>query len=269
MTKTQIFDDVVSIVKNDASFIKDEVGADAEIYRKQISDDMDDDAFLYMLESYLGTFHVLGHLSFRNMKRGRLPFRVKPYGDVLYVIETAENSPLNVGDKIIKVDGTPIKEYGEQHINYFCGEAEERRGSKWSSLLSYAKELTAVSADDSEKQISVTLDGQWAKEEKYFCKKLSDNIALMRLADFADDIAITKMYRDNDTLLRESEYLIIDVRCNGGGNDSAFYPLWEFCLPEGKSTASLSESEFDSQNEYNYTERNCDFRGIHETGIAY
>ena len=83
--------------------------------------------------------------------------------------------------------------------------------------------------------------------DKYFCKKLRENVAYMRLADFSDDIAIAKMYEENDTLLRECAYLAIDVRANGGGNDGAFMPLLEFCLPEGDNADTLKAGIYDSR----------------------
>lgn len=259
MTKTQIFNDIVSIVKHDAAFCKDECGANADIYRAQICDSMDDDSFLYTVQSYLASFHLTGHLSFQNTARGVLPFRVKRYQNELYVCKTALNSPLNIGDKIIQIDGLSVKEYGEQHVDMLCGESESRQGTCWFRLLTFAKRLTVVRNGETE-VIPVELNGEWADEDRYSCKHLSDRITYMRLKDFADDVAIVQMYQENDTLLRSSEYLIIDVRGNNGGNDSAYFPLLEFCLSAGKTAASLEKGPFDSGMEINYTERICDSR---------
>lgn len=259
MTKTQIFDDIISIIINDASFCKDVCAADAGAYRAFITDDMDDDAFLYTVQSYLAGFQVIGHLSFRNTERGRLPFTVKRYHDELYVVSTAKNSPLNIGDRIVAVDDIPVKEYGLRHENMLCGESEERQGFCWYTLLSYAKTVL-VNRNGCLSAIPIKLDGIWETDNPYYCKQLHDNIAYIRLADFADDTAIANLYKENDTLLRNCEYLIIDVRKNEGGNDSAYAPLFEFCMAEGETVASLPKGKYDSDIEINYSERNCNHR---------
>ena len=259
MTKTQIFDDIISIVKKDASFCKDEFGADTEMYRKMVSDDMEDEAFLYTVRSYLATFGVMGHLSFRDAERGFLSFTVKRYQNALYVVSVASNSPLRVGDKIIKIDGVSVKEYGQLHKDMLYGESEERQGDAWFSLLSFAKSIT-VDRNGMAITIPIVLDGEWEDEERYACKQLRDNIVYMRPKDFSDDVAINAMYQENDALLRSNEYLIIDVRGNEGGNDSAYVPLFQFCMAEGESITTLKKGPFDSGIEINYTERNCDDR---------
>ena len=259
MTKTEIFEDIVSIVKNDASFCKDELGADADEYRKIITDTMDDEDFLYAVQSYLASFHVLGHLSFRKSGRGVLPFTVKRYNDELYVVAVANNSPLDIGDRITAVDGINVNEYGKQHETMLYGESESRQGFCWFNLLSFAKSLTAVHRGKII-NIPVVLNADWPDEEKYSCRQLNEKTVYMRLADFADDTAISKMYKENDLLLRSCEYLIIDVRGNEGGNDSAYMPLFEFCLAENETISSLKKGIFDSGIEINYSIRNSDRR---------
>lgn len=261
MTKTEIFLNIVDIMKHDASCCKDEPGADAEIFRAKITDDMADEAFLYVMQSYLATFHVLGHVSFRQQERRGIRFEVKRYGDALYVVSTASDSQLSVGDKIIQIDGLSVREFGALHSEMLYGEPEERQGFCWFNLLSFAHEVTVVKADsDQVATYPIMRNGSWPQQERYWCKQLKENIAYMRLLDFADAEPIDKMYKENDALLRSSDYLIIDVRENGGGSDSTYFPLLEFCLPQGKTMADLPDGPFDCGIEINYTERNCDSR---------
>lgn len=259
MTKTEIFDDIVSVVKHDAAFCKDIPGADVEIYRSKINDDMPEDEFVFNVQSYLASFGVQGHLAFRS-KRGFISFQVKRWQDALYVVATAKNSPLCLGDKITHVDGLTVREYGERHTDMLYGECEARQGDAWLTLLSYAKTVT-VERNDEYFNTAITLDGDWSgAQARYTCKQLADNIAYMRLKDFNDDAAINELYRANDALLRSSEYLIIDVRGNEGGNDSAYMPLYEFCMPEGTVYEDLPAGPYEEGMEINYSARNCDQR---------
>lgn len=260
MIKTQIFEDVVSIMKTDASFCKDECGADPETYRSQIKDDMEEETFLYLMQSYISTFHVKAHLNFIRKNRGVLPFHVKRYQNALYVTDNAPNSILKVGDRIDNIDGYSIHEYAILHQDMLHGEPEHRQGFSWGKLLTFAKEILVTEQSGNTKVCQVQLTRDWERPNKYDCKKIQDNVVYMRLADFEDDIAIVEMYKKNDALLRTCEYLIIDVRGNGGGNDSAFLPLLEFCLPEGKSADTLKDGIYDVGMEINYSIRNCDER---------
>ena len=257
MTKTEIFDDIVAICKHDASFCKDEPGADAALYRKKISDDMDDELFLYTVRAYLASFGVMGHLAFYDCERGHLPFTVQRYHNALYVVSIAENTPLQVGDRIIQVDGIAVKEYAQQHEDMLYGESEARQGNAWFSLLSFAQNIT-IDRDGGTLTLPITLDARWPDKPRYTCRQLEDGIACLRLKDFGDDTAINALIQENDELLRNSEYLIIDVRGNGGGNDSAYAPLFEYCTAENEPPHTAGA--FDCGMEINYTERNCDAR---------
>ena len=257
MTKTEIFDDIVSICKHDASFCKDEPGADAALYRQQISDDMDDERFLYTVRAYLASFGVMGHLAFYDGERGRFPFTVHRYQDALYVVSVADNAPLQVGDRIVRIDGVSVKEYADQHEVMLFGESEARQGYGWFSLLSFAQHIT-IDRNGEMLTLSVTLNAHWPDEPRYTCRQLEDGIAYLCLKDFGDDAAINALIRENDALLRNSEYLIIDVRDNGGGNDSAYAPLFEYCSAENEPPHAAGA--FDCGMEINYTARNCDAR---------
>lgn len=60
-----------------------------------------------------------------------------------------------------------------------------------------------------------------------------------------------------------SRYLIIDVRGNSGGSDSAFFPLIRYCLPEGVACkdVKLKSNKFSECGmEINFSERNCAIR---------
>lgn len=261
MTKLEIFDDVVSVMKHDASCCKDEPGGDVEYYRAQISEDMDENAFVYVMKSYLATFHVMSHVYFDKKKYDMIPFRVQRYKNVLYVRAVTADSPLSVGDRIIKVDGCEIDTYAMQHEEMFYGETEERQNYGWQNLLCFAKEVTVEKAGTGEVKVyPIALDAKWDNSNKYICKTLREGVTYLRLKDFQNEEEIQKLYTDNHEILYTCDYLIIDVRSNGGGCDTAFFPLFELCLPEGKTIDDMADDIYDGGAEINYSERNCDVR---------
>ncbi len=260
MTKLEIFDDVVDIMKHDASTCKDKTGGEVDAYRAKIKEDMTEEEFLFVMKSYLATFEVIAHVAFYNTKgSGRLNFGVQRYQDELYVTKVAKNSELEIGDRIVEVDGIPVKEFAEMHKEFLYGEWEERQGALWSGLLRFFHTITVVrKANGNREVLTIKNNGEWKERTPYFCKKLKDNVAYMYLADFGNEEEIQKMYSQNETMLKNSEFLVIDVRGNGGGSDSAYFPLLKYCLPIGKT---LQDMDFeDDCAEVNYTERNCDIR---------
>lgn len=255
MTKLEIFDDVVSIMQNDSSTCKDKQGGDVSYFRAQIADDMDDEKFLFIMRSYLATFGLTGHLIFYQTEgRGSVSFDVRRYRDALYVDNVAENSLFRVGDRIVEVEGIPVKEFAKKHAEFLYGETEERQAPHWTPLLSFFREVTIEGEDGVRKHIPITLDARWKQGDPYVCKKLRDDVVYLQLADFANEMQIQKLYQANEELLSGTPYLVIDVRRNGGGTDSAYYPLLRYCLPEGKSLDDLGLKE--QGMEVNYTERN-------------
>ena len=99
MTKLEIFDDVVDIMRKDSATIKDKQGGDAVAYRARVFEDMDEMDFLFLMKSYLATFGLTVHLGFYKKEDDhRLTFGVQPYQGQLYVVAVAENSAIHIGD---------------------------------------------------------------------------------------------------------------------------------------------------------------------------
>ena len=63
------------------------------------------------------------------------------------------------------------------------------------------------------------------------------------------------MYSDCSKNLEACKNLIIDVRENGGGADSGFYPLMEYAFPAGEPAGKYIHMEYPIA--VNYSERNC------------
>lgn len=70
MTKLEIFQDIVKVMNEDSASCKDRPGANPDAYMDKIQEDMADMDFLYLVNLYLNTFGLTGHLGFYK-KRNR------------------------------------------------------------------------------------------------------------------------------------------------------------------------------------------------------
>lgn len=259
MRKLEIFDEVVKIMREDSSTCKDKGAGNYEKYRCQISEDMGEEDFRFVMKSYIGSFEVPSHLAFGKSTGKTLAFEVRRYQDELYIVKTATNCTLSVGDKIIAVDGVSVKELADKHYEFFYGEEESRQGIFWPALLNFHKEITVIRKENGECITRpIAFDGKWEHRTPYEFKVLNDDITFMRLDDFGDEEAIMKLYADNDTSICSHKYLIIDARQNAGGSDTCFLPILKYCLPEGKKLDDLNLES--SGDEVLYSERNVDVR---------
>ncbi len=259
MTKFEIFDEVVKILKEDSSTCKDKGAGNYEKYRCQIHEDMNEEDFRFVMKSYIGSFEVPSHLNFGRSTGKVLTFEVRRYQDELYIVKTATNCALSVGDKIVAIDGVSIKELAERNYEFFYGEEESRQGIFWPALMAFHKEITAIRKESGECiTLPIAFDGKWEHRTPYAFKELSDDIAFMRLDDFSDEAAIMKLYEDNDAAICSHKYLIIDARQNAGGSDTCFLPILKYCLPEGKKLDELNLDSFG--DEVLYSKRNVDTR---------
>ena len=64
MKKTEIFDQVVEIMREDSSTKKDIKGANPKEYRARITDQMSQEDFLYQMHCYIASFGILSHVWF-------------------------------------------------------------------------------------------------------------------------------------------------------------------------------------------------------------
>lgn len=111
MKKLELFDAVVTILREDSSTKKDRVGADPERFRQRISEDMPEAEFFYLMHAYLASFGILSHLSFHAKDMPALGYRLRRYEDALYVLDAKEGTGLQQGDRIEKLDGLPVSDY--------------------------------------------------------------------------------------------------------------------------------------------------------------
>ena len=255
MTYTEIFQEIVSIMKEDSATCKDFGAGDYQVFQSKISDDMERMEFLHVVKEYLATFGLEGHLNFSDETLGSIGLSVMRHDDELYVTKANPDTGLVPGDRIIAVDSTPITAIAQKESRFLMEESVERQGILWPDVLAFYQKVTVLHQDNTIEDVSIIHNSKGENKAGYFFKEYQDNTIYLRLSDFVDLNAINQLYTDCKNALDNCNRLIIDVRGNGGGADSAFVPLLEYCFPEGKEITDYYKSEYPI--EINYSMRNC------------
>lgn len=256
MKKTDIFKDIVWIMTHDSSTVKDRKGGNPQPFLEKITDDMTEQEFLYQVRTYLASFGIIGHISFHNKKLGPKGFLLRISEQEMFVEEANQDTGLQVGDRILSLDGMSLEQVALQHQNYFISLTPERRYREWADLLLMAEQVTVL-RDGQEMSITVRASQQ-AQKAQIFWKELESDILYLCLDNFMDEEAINRLYQECLQKIAETETLIIDVRYNNGGTDSLYFPLLHLGLEEGKGYDTLDLQ--DDGMEILYTEGNVDRR---------
>ena len=257
MKYSEIFDEVVSIMRGDSSTCNDFGAGDYQKYKDQIKDDMPAKDFTLVVKKYIASFGQEGHLFFKDTNVGGIDFQVIRYEDALYVTDAAKDSTLKVKDKIVKIDGETIEDCAAHNQEFLMGEINERQGCLWEQILLFANVLT-VEREGICQEVPLKLVTDYKQNDKYSFKDLGNKTLLIKLLDFGDENAIRKVYQDCSKQLENCENLIVDVRNNGGGSDTAFFPLFEYCYPVGKKVDDYIPKQ--QPMSINFSQRNCDSR---------
>ena len=260
MTKIEIFDDVTKVMGEDTAFCRDKPDHYAKKYREKIANDMSEKEFLFWMKAYLGNFKVPGHLAFVSVKdRGILPFEVRCYQGILYVVEAQEAVGVKKGEKILEIEHRKIEEIEEKYGEFFYGESEERQGRHWKALLQFFTEMTVEGLDGTRRSEPITLQElETTKErEHYEYRQLDEAVAYLRLDDFMEEEKLNDFLAVHDSEITGSKHLIIDVRENGGGVYTAIAGLLKYCLDKGRKLSDYPDEEEDT---INYTKRNVELR---------
>lgn len=256
MKKTDIFKDIVWLMTHDSSTVKDRKGCNPQPFLEKITDDMTEQEFLYQVRTYLASFGIIGHVSFHDKKSGPKGFLLRISEQEMFVEEANQDTGLQVGDRILSLDGMSLEQVALQHPNYFISLTPERRYREWADLLLMAERVTVL-RDGQEMSITVRASQQ-AQKAQIFWKELESDILYLRLDNFMDEEAINRLYQECLQKITETETLIIDVRYNNGGTDSLYFPLLHLGLEEGKGYDTLDLQ--DDGMEILYTEGNVDRR---------
>lgn len=260
LKKTEIFKEVVDIMRHDSSTCKDRSGGDVSGYLSRISDGMRDEDFLRLVCSYLGTFGVAGHVGFytKNKSFYQLGFKVRRFGGALYIYGAAAESGVGDGERIILIDGEKISAAAEKFGEFLYGEPEERQGVFWRDILCFSRKITVCDNSGRLREAELKRGVKPSARSPFEFRIIDGQTALLRLDNFFDAAEIQKFIMRHDGEVREHDNLIIDVRENIGGTDAAFVCLLPYCLDFGVRFCDVYAEE--DGEEINYSERTADLR---------
>lgn len=252
-TKTEIFNDIVSILKNDYAGFEDKKKYNHPKHYT-VTNNMDDAMFTQTIQEYLYNFKD-GHLSFRN-KKSKIPFRgfrVRRYEDALYVTEILGEQHLQVGDKITAINGDSIKSASYRYYKFLQDDVYERQ--TWSNVFQFVDHIE-YERDSEPHELDLSQYARPAYTPEYDLKQLDENTVYIKLTDFSQSEPIQKMVEEHETLLNSIQNIIFDVRVNYGGNDMFYFPLVGYTIDETVRASQIAQP--DEAMYTNYTANNCD-----------
>lgn len=251
-TKEEIFKEIQKIMQNDyAGYLDKKHVNHPEFY--SISNNMNDHEFIETVQDYLLDFHD-GHLGFisKNSKLPYVGFSVRRFEGALYVTESPQEIRLNVGDKIVQIDGEEIINLTLLYSKRLEEVLPERQ--QWNNIIRGSK-MICVERDGKRFELKLSAYEEEPYKAGHIFKELNNETAYIKITDFAEEEPILRLINENRDFLEQTQNLIIDVRINKGGNDSFYFPLLHYIFD--KKIAFLDLFNKDEVMYTNFTERNC------------
>ncbi|ALC91792.1 hypothetical protein AM500_19885 [Bacillus sp. FJAT-18017] len=255
-----IFEEIVSITNNDYAGCLDKKGWDnPDSYRNILAaleerNKLLPERFADLVSDYLLDF-MDSHMYFKlvHSKENKVydnGFRVRRYQDRLYVTEVWAEGGLEAGDAIIALDGMPVPHLVEKHKRELMTDVAERE--HWRQVVKNYSICHVLDTCGRLKEVELHRYEVQPLRPEFSVEVLDKDTVLMTLPDFSDLHAIGKLIHQHEAQLASIPNLLIDVRRNSGGSDSAFAELVPYLFEEGGITIELDSYRM----KYNCTERN-------------
>lgn len=188
--------------------------------------------------------------------------RTRRLGDTVVVSSIQDAGLLKqgvlAGDEVLRVDGNPVLQYGEQRVAPFesSSTVQDRniRAYAYSLLAGDAKvpvALTLKNASGKVFEIKAPRSGfetAPADPPKPLFELRDDGIAILRVPQLEDDASL-KALQANLTTLADAKGLILDLRGNGGGSSNHGTDILEYLTREPLPNPTVS-----FRNVYSYLE---------------
>lgn len=197
-------------------------------------------------------FHCDDWIDYRNTA---LPFRVRAQKDCLYVTETEKDSPLALGDRIVRIQRmTPEQIRRYMRFNAFYSTVPERE--LWGGYLRMAASVEVERPDGTRELIKLPTLPERSVDYPIRFAQLDGHTAYLRFERLDRD-AIAALLNEHEAAIAGSEKLILDLRRCVGGDEDAAWPLLPYLVDEPVSLAAL----LDDRGSYvNCTKLNCELR---------
>ena len=263
MRYDEIFRDIVASITQDyAGFDEKQARHDAFYFSMACQEaeekgQMNDLVFLRMMNEYLVTLQDR-NLQFRlkdgaSYQAGTCGFDVRSFGGKLYVTRVDQEKRLIPGDQIAVLDGALpeiVKKQSQQ--NMLGADAEERE--LWGPVLKMTNRCMIKRADGTVKNMTLKKYPLKKKLPRLGGRLIGKDTLYLELPHFAEEEAVDKLIAAKEKSLGRCRRLILDLRHNVGGSETAFLPLLDYIFPE----EVLARDLYDEQGLYTkYTQRNC------------
>ncbi len=263
MRYDEIFRDIVAtILKDYAGFDEKQARHDSLTFsiacqEAEEKGQMNDLVFLRMMNEYLVTLQdrnlQLRMKDSASYQAGTCGFDVRSFGGKLYVTRVDQETRLMPGDQVVVLDATLpelLKKNFQQ--NFLGSDVEERE--LWGPIFKMTGRCMIKRTDGTVKNIALKKYPPKKKLPRLGGRLIGKDTLYLELPHFADEEAVEKLIAAKQKSLGRCRKLILDLRHNVGGSESAFLPLLDYIFPEEVPVRDL----YDEKGLYTkYTERNC------------
>lgn len=152
----------------------------------------------------------------------------------------AADAGLAPGDVIIGVDGTDITETDIDTISNMIKGKERTK-----------VELTVLRGEE---RLTFSVERRTIKTAVATGKMLDGNVGLVTIVNFNTNCAKESIAAVEQLLEQGAEYLVFDVRFNGGGYTKELIKLLDYLLPEGPLFRTM---DYDGKEDVEYSDASC------------
>ena len=183
----------------------------------------------------------------------RAGFDVRRVDDVLYVTAVQEETRLQPGDRILKLNALSPGQHRQQFQKNFLYAREPER-EMWGNVLKMTKHILVEHPDGSREDLPLRQFTGKRPSCPPRLTELSPGVLWLRLGDVGDGTALEALVQNSRKELDQAKRLLIDLRATHDADEAAFLPLMPYILKTGKT---MSEA-VGMQSLYSlYTEANC------------
>ncbi|MGM9604369.1 MAG: S41 family peptidase [Faecousia sp.] len=192
-------------------------------------------------------------LTAENYAPWRPGFDVRRIGDVLYVTDVQEETRLQPGDRILRLNALSPGLHRKQFQKNFLYAREPER-EMWGNVLKMTKHVLVEHADGRREDLELRRFTGPRPIRGPSLMETAPGVLCLRVGDLGEENALSQMVSRNRAALDRAKRLIIDLRFTHDGEESDFLPLVPYILGEKKT---MSEAVGMQTVCTLYTEENC------------